>query len=153
MKNQPLLSKALSKSVSSLIIGIGIVINSDGQVLIDQRKNNGSFGGLWEFPGGKQEIGEDIRTTISRELKEELSIEVSVEEELISFDHSYSNQKLSFHVYICKLISGSPKSIVSQQVLWVEPKDLVRYPFPAANSKMILSLNQHLIEDKIKKNP
>ena len=64
------------------VIGVGVVLNPGGEVLIDQRLNEGLLGGLWEFPGGKQEPGEPIAETIRRELEEELAIAVEVGEEL-----------------------------------------------------------------------
>jgi A/G-specific adenine glycosylase len=47
-------------------------------VLIDKRKENGLLGGLWEFPGGKVEAGEDFQTALVREIKEELGVELKV---------------------------------------------------------------------------
>ena len=73
------------------VIGVGVVLNGAGEVLIDQRLNEGLLGGLWEFPGGKQEPGEPIAATIRRELSEELAIEVEVGEELIILEHAYSH--------------------------------------------------------------
>ena len=60
------------------VIGIGVVLNAAGEVLIDQRLEEGLLGGLWEFPGGKQESGESIEACIARELQEELGIAVNV---------------------------------------------------------------------------
>ena len=65
------------------VIGVGVVLNDAGEVLIDQRLNEGVLGGLWEFPGGKQEPGEAIEATIRRELQEELAIGVEVGEEFL----------------------------------------------------------------------
>ena len=59
------------------VIGVGLVFDGYGRVLIDQRLEQGLLGGMWEFPGGKQEPGEAIADTIARELREELAIEVS----------------------------------------------------------------------------
>ena len=91
------------------VIGVGVVLNDAGEVLIDQRLNEGLLGGLWEFPGGKQEPGEAIEATICRELQEELAIEVEVGEELISLDHAYSHKRLRFVVHLCHApVSRSP---------------------------------------------
>jgi len=122
------------------VIGVGVVLNDAGEVLIDQRLNEGLLGGLWEFPGGKQEPGEAIETTISRELQEELAIEVEVGEELISLDHAYSHKRLRFVVHLCQWRSGDPQPLASQQVRWVQPQQLKDFPFPAANARIIAAL-------------
>ena len=136
--------KEAPRSIPFQVIGVGVVLNQAGDVLIDQRLDEGLLGGLWEFPGGKQEPGELIRDTIHRELREELAIEVSVEGELVKVDHAYSHKKLRFEVYLCRWISGEPQPLASQQVRWVKPSELADYPFPAANSRIIAALLEHL---------
>lgn len=126
------------------VIGVGVVLNDAGEVLIDQRLNEGLLGGLWEFPGGKQEPGEAIEGTIARELREELEIEVSVGEELISLEHAYSHKRLRFVVHLCRWLSGEPQPLASQQVRWVKPEQLGEFPFPAANARIIAALLEHL---------
>jgi A/G-specific adenine glycosylase len=132
------------KPVPHQVIGVGVVLNSAGEVLIDQRLEEGLLGGLWEFPGGKHEPGETIEACIARELEEELAIEVAVGEELICVDHAYSHKRLRFVVHLCRWVSGEPKPLASQQVRWVKPGDLRTYPFPAANSRIIDALLEHL---------
>ena len=136
--------KDTPRDVPFQVIGVGVVLNEAGEVLIDQRLNEGLLGGLWEFPGGKQEQGEVIVDTIARELREELAIEVAVGEELISVEHAYSHKKLRFVVHLCQWISGEPQPLASQQVLWVSPQSLADYPFPAANAKIIAALLKEL---------
>ena len=131
------------KPVPFQLIGVGVVLNADGEVLIDQRLEEGLLGGLWEFPGGKQEPGETIEACITRELQEELAIEVTVGQELISVDHAYSHKRLRFVVHVCRWLSGEPKPLASQQVRWVKPGALRTYPFPAANSRIIDALLAH----------
>ena len=136
--------------MSDFIIGIGIVLNESGHVLIDQRTYDKSMGGLWEFPGGKKEIKESIQDTIAREVLEELGIVVRVGDKLIEFEYSYNKKMFYFIVHICKLISGTPKPIESLQIKWVKPINLINYSFPDANSKIIDALNEYLILNKDK---
>ena len=126
------------------VIGVGVVLNAAGQVLIDQRLNEGLLGGLWEFPGGKQEPGEAIDATIRRELTEELAITVEVGQELITLEHAYSHKRLRFVVHLCRWLSGEPQPLACQQARWVEPAQLADFPFPAANSRIIAALLEHL---------
>ncbi|MCP9826070.1 8-oxo-dGTP diphosphatase MutT [Synechococcus sp. EJ6-Ellesmere] len=126
------------------VIGVGVVLDGADRVLIDQRLEEGLLGGLWEFPGGKQEPGELIVDTIRRELREELAIEVEVGEELISLEHAYSHKRLRFIVHLCRWSSGEPQPLASQQVRWVQPEQLAEFPFPAANARIIAALQAWL---------
>ena len=129
-----------SKPLPFQVIGVGVVRNAEGAVLIDQRLEEGLLGGMWEFPGGKQEQGETIEACIARELQEELAIEVTVGQELIRVDHAYSHKKLRFVVHLCDWVSGDPQPLASQQVRWVRPEQLTDFPFPAANARIIKAL-------------
>ncbi len=126
------------------VIGVGVVRDDSGRVLIDQRLQEGLLGGLWEFPGGKQEPGEPIEATIRRELREELAIEVTVGEELITVEHAYSHKRLRFVVHLCQWLTGEPQPLASQQVRWVAPEQLSTYPFPAANARIIAALQARI---------
>jgi len=136
--------KEAPRAVPFQVIGVGVVLDGDGRVLIDQRLNEGLLGGLWEFPGGKQEEGEAITATIERELAEELAIVVEVGEELIVVEHAYSHKRLRFVVHLCRWIAGEPQPLASQQVRWVVPAELDAYPFPAANARIIAALRERL---------
>ena len=136
--------KQMKPPLSIEIIGIGIVFNNKGEILIDQRLESSSMGGMWEFPGGKQEHNESIQNTIEREIKEEIGIDITVGEKLVSFEHFYSHKKLNFIVHICEWTVGEPKPLASQKLLWVNPMRLNEYPFPAANTKIIHALDKHL---------
>ena len=136
--------KEASRAVPFQVIGVGVVQVGEGRVLIDQRLEEGLLGGLWEFPGGKQETEEPIAETIRRELREELAIEAEVGEELITLEHAYSHKRLRFVVHLCRWRSGEPQPLASQQVRWVEPEELAAYPFPAANARIIAALHERL---------
>jgi len=137
--------KVASTAPAFQVIGVGLVFDGSGRVLIDQRLEEGLLGGMWEFPGGKQEPGEAIADTIARELGEELAIEVEVGEELITLEHAYSHKRLRFVVHLCRWRSGEPQPLASQQVRWVEPEELAAYPFPAANARIIAALQVRLM--------
>ena len=136
--------KNMKQPISIEEIGLGIIFNKDGELLIDQRMENSRMGGMWEFPGGKRLHDEVIEKTIEREIKEELGIIIKVGERLISFVHSYSHKKLNFTVHLCEWKSGQPQPLASQKLLWVLPDQLLDYAFPAANTKIIAALYENL---------
>lgn len=128
--------KSPAKKKPHLHIGVGIIEGKDGKVLIALRPENVMLGGLWEFPGGKQEEGETIQQTVERELKEELGVKVHAWKEFMKLKHVYSHFSITLHAYNCKLISGDPKPKSSQEIRWVDIEELEEYPFPKANKKL-----------------
>ena len=124
------------------MIGVAVIWNDAGQILIDRRKPNGLLGGLWEFPGGKVELGETIPACIQREIQEELGIEIEVGDRLIIIDHTYSHFHVTLNVHHCKHLSGEPQAIECDEIRWVELADLDSYPFPKANLQIIEALRQ-----------
>ena len=121
-------------------IGVAVIWNQAGQILIDRRKVGGTMGGLWEFPGGKIEPGETVEACIVREIQEELAIEIAVGEHLISIEHTYPTFNLTLTVHHCQHISGVPQPIESEEIRWVNIDDLDNYQFPAANIAIINAL-------------
>ena len=63
---------------SAVIRVVGAIVERDGAVFATRRNPDRSAGGLWEFPGGKVEVGESPEAALRRELKEELNVDVSV---------------------------------------------------------------------------
>ena len=124
-------------------IGVAVIWNQSGQILIDRRKVGGTMGGLWEFPGGKIEPGETVETCIVREIQEELAIEIAVGEHLISIEHTYPTFHLTLTVHHCQHISGVPQPIESEEIRWVNIDDLGNYQFPAANIAIINALQNY----------
>lgn len=117
-------------------IGVGIVMNEDEEVLIALRPEDAMLGGLWEFPGGKQNGEETMEETVVRELREELGVEVSVSRPFMKLDHAYSHFKITMHAYLCELRDGNPKPKTSQEIRWIKIDELSDYPFPKANRKL-----------------
>ncbi len=135
----------LSRKVQKMeVIGVGIIMNNLGEVLIDKRTKQQSMAGMWEFPGGKKEKDESIENTIIRELDEELGVKVQIVDKIIEFEHCYTHKKLHFVVHICKIISGDPQPLESLEIKWVNPTELGNYPFPSANKTMIAALKNYL---------
>jgi A/G-specific adenine glycosylase len=118
-------------------IGVGVIWNAQGQVLIDQRPSTGLLANLWEFPGGKVEPGESIPECIKREIQEELGIEVQVGEHLITVNHRYTHLRVTLVVHHCRYESGTPELRGCQAYAWVALSDLHHYPFPQANHRII----------------
>ena len=124
-------------------IGVAVIRNDAGQILIDRRPADGLLGGLWEFPGGKVEPNETIVDCVQREIQEEIGIRIEVGDELIAIDHAYSHYKVTLHVHWCRYLDGEPQAIACDEVKWVSVDDLDDYPFPKANGTIIEAIRAH----------
>lgn len=123
-------------------IGVAVIWNEQGQILIDRRRQEGLLGGLWEFPGGKIEPEETVQECIVREIQEELGIEVAVGDRLITIDHTYTHFRVTLNVFHCRHVSGVPQPIECDEVRWVTLEEIDQYPFPKANVQIIEALHQ-----------
>lgn len=121
-------------------IGVAVISNEAGEILIDKRKMGGAMGGMWEFPGGKIEVGETIVDCIRREIREELAIEISVGEHLMTIEHTYPTIQVTLIAHHCKYISGIPQPIESDEIRWVKVGDLNLYQFPDANGAIVKAI-------------
>lgn len=131
-------------------IAVGLVFNEDGdQLLIQRRPDEGLLGGLWEFPGGKQEDGESIETACRREVKEELGISVAVTDHFYTLSHAYSHFKITLHAFRCRIEDGSPEAREGQPFRWVDLNDLDDYAFPRANRRLIEELDRRQTEPSL----
>ena len=124
-------------------IGVAVIWNGQGQILIDKRRQNGLLGGLWEFPGGKVEPAETIPDCIRREIKEELGIDIEVGDRLITVTHAYTHFKVTLTVHHCRHLRGLPQPLECDEVRWVTLNELDQYPFPKANEQIIAALRQN----------
>ena len=131
--------KSPAKQVPHHNIGIGIIWKNR-KILIAKRPLDQMLGGLWEFPGGKQEDNESIEQTVYREIKEETRLDVLIISPLCSVKHAFSHFKITLHVYSCQYISGKAHPNSSTELKWVDPKELTRYAFPTANKKIISAI-------------
>ncbi|MBF2021110.1 MAG: A/G-specific adenine glycosylase [Hydrococcus sp. C42_A2020_068] len=121
-------------------IGVAVIRNDEGLILIDRRPANGLLGGLWEFPGGKIEPNETVEDCIRREILEEIGIDIEVEDHLISIDHAYTHFRVTLIVHYCRYLGGEPKPIQCEEIRWVTLEEIDRFPFPKANTKIIEAL-------------
>ena len=112
-------------------------VKKNGRYLLGRRPPDGMLGGLWEFPGGKAELGESDTTALRRELKEKLGIEVEVGELAATVNHAYSHFKVMLRVYRCAHVEGKAAPRVHSELKWVLPRDFSDYAFPGANHKFL----------------
>ena len=119
------------------------LIFRDGKLLITQRHANAHLGGLWEFPGGKREPNETFETCLIRELREELGIEIEVGELFEEITHAYAEKTVHLKFFICKFLSGRPRTLDCAAFQWVGKKELPDFDFPAADARLLEKLRAY----------
>ena len=120
------------------------VIRQDGRVLIAQRPPNGLLGGMWEFPGGKLQPGEDLASCLQREIIEELGLVVQVGGSLGVYHHAYTHFRVTLHAFACVLADGSqPQPHEHSALRWVTPAELAGYPMGKIDRQIAIQLTRH----------
>ena len=125
----------------TLVVACALV-DSDGRVLVAARPSGKSIAGLWEFPGGKVEAGETPEAALIRELKEELSIDVTAAclAPLSFASYAYHEFHLLMPLYVCRKWDGQIAPREGQKTQWLRPHDLFDLPMQPADKSLIAAL-------------
>ena len=125
--------------MKTVLVSAVALIDQDGRVLLAQRPKGKSMAGLWEFPGGKVEIGETPEAALIRELEEELGINTwkSCLAPLTFASHAYNHFHLLMPLFACRKWEGIPIARENQALKWVRKQDLRSYKMPAADIPLV----------------
>lgn len=126
-----------------LLVAAAALFDAEGRILLAQRPQGKSMAGLWEFPGGKVETGETPEDALSRELKEELGLDIVPGAFTpVSFaSHAYETFHLLMPLFAAHEWAGDPTPMEGQALSWVQPKDLASYPAPTADIPLFAALS------------
>ncbi|MCX5740830.1 MAG: A/G-specific adenine glycosylase [Proteobacteria bacterium] len=127
------------KPIPHIEVGAGIVWRR-GRILLCKRPADAMLGGLWEFPGGKQQRGETIPECIRRELREECDLDVAVGEPLVDVTHTYTHLRVTLRCRHCTAGPGRVRLLGCDDARWVSPDEIERYPLPAADVRILEAL-------------
>jgi 8-oxo-dGTP diphosphatase len=119
---------------------VAAVIEREGRILICQRRA-GRHAHKWEFPGGKVEPGEDSRSALVRELREELQIEATIGAELDTATVRYpASPPIRLQFFLVTEFSGEPVNLEFEQILWEDPRNLAGYDFLEGDIEFVKKL-------------
>ena len=127
---------------ASIEVAAALVFDSD-RLLIAQRPPGVHLEGLWEFPGGKRELGETYEACLLREIREELGCEVLVGPMLHEAEHAYPEKCVRIRFFQCQVVSGIPEPLECAALRWVSPDSLGQFQFPEADQALIEQLKMH----------
>ncbi len=125
-----------------VIVAACALLDREGAVLLAKRPAGRPLAGLWEFPGGKVEAGEQPEEALIRELREELGIDIAKEDltPLTFASHAYPDFHLLMPVYLCRRWQGRLTAHEGQELLWVRPDTLHLYDMPPADAPLKIAL-------------
>lgn len=109
-------------------------------VLLSRRHPDQHQGDRWEFPGGKIEAGETPAAALQRELREELSIDVTDTQLWLQHQHDYADKQVALQFWHVNAFTGTPTGVEGQPLRWVKLAALTDYTFPAANQVVVEAL-------------
>jgi len=137
---------AVDRTPPLVVVAAVVLVDSDGRVLLAQRPEGKAMAGLWEFPGGKVDLGETPENALIRELREELGIDVAASclAPFTFASHAYPEFHLLMPLYVCRKWSGIPIAREGQRLTWVRPARLADYPMPPADKPLIAMLRDLL---------
>ena len=129
---------------TSLEIISGVLVH-ENRVFIQRRLDSGVWAGLWEFPGGRLEPGEEPGQGIVREFCEETEFPVLVRTCLGVVRHAYTRYRITMHCFVCAFApaaataGGLPEPVLraATEYRWVHPAELERYTLPAGHRKLL----------------
>lgn len=129
-----------AKSNVDVVIGI---LKKQKYFLITTRPKGKSFEDFWEFPGGKVEKNESLKQALSRELREELSIQTYQKSFILLDTYKYKifEKTINLYFFICDRWTGTIRPNENQEFKWVNKKDFCNYNFLPSNNKIITILS------------
>lgn len=102
---------------------VAAIIQRDGVYFATQR-GYGEFEGMWEFPGGKIELGETHEMALKREIQEELGVDISIEKLLCTTNYDYPSFHLTMHCYLCSIAAGKIELREHKSARWLTTETL-----------------------------
>lgn len=98
-----------------VVVGI---LRRNGKILVAERPEGRPYSGYWEFPGGKIEAGESAKDALTRELHEELGVQVARADFWFSLTHEYPDKTVNLEMWLVPEFGGEPHGRENQTLLW-----------------------------------
>ena len=120
---------------------VAAIIRKDDKIFATQR-GYGEWKDWWEFPGGKMEVGESPEEALRREIREELSTEISVDEYICTVEYDYPKFHLTMHCYFCSLILEALHLNEHEAARWLAKDELDRVKWLPADVLVVNEINK-----------
>ena len=124
---------------------VAAIIRKGDKIFATQR-GYGEWQDWWEFPGGKMEVGETPEEALVREIREELSAEISVGELLTTVEYDYPAFHLTMHCFLCTLIGEALHLNEHEAARWLTKDELDSVKWLPADEIVIEELKDYVNE-------
>ena len=105
--------------------------------MICQRPPNKARGLLWEFVGGKVEVGETKEDALVRECREEIGVRLSVGDVFMEVTHEYPDLTVHLTLFCATIAEGEPKMLEHNDIQWITPSEIPNYDFCPADVEIL----------------
>lgn len=124
-----------------IAMATGVLVH-DGLVLVQKRRDDDIWPGLWEFPGGVVEDGETPSQAVIREYLEETGLVINHPVPIASFRHSYTRYRVTMHAFRVELLSdpAGMRLTAAQEHRWAGWSEIGTLPFPAGHRQLVRHL-------------
>ena len=122
---------------------VAAIIRKEGKIFATQR-GYGEWKDWWEFPGGKMEAGETREKALRREIREELSAEISVDDFLCTVEYDYPKFRLRMHCFLCSLLSDGLSLNEHEAAKWLQKDEMDSVKWLPADLKVLEELRKML---------
>ena len=129
----------MEKKVTEVVAAL---IRDGGRFLICQRPAHKARGLLWEFVGGKVELGESKKQALARECREELAVAISVGEGFMEVDHDYPDLYVHLTLFNAAIVEGTPQLLEHNNIRWITPEQILQYEFCPADEEILRRLQR-----------
>jgi len=116
-----------------------IIHNVEGRVFATQR-GYGEWKDWWEFPGGKIEFGESPEEALKREIQEELSTIIGVDDFFCTVEYDYPKFHLTMHCYLCSLLTDALHLNEHEAAKWLSKEEMDNVKWLPADKEIIKKL-------------
>ena len=128
---------------------VAALIWSKDKFMICQRPSHKTRGLLWEFVGGKVELGETKEQALIRECKEELDILLSVGDVFMDVIHEYPDITVHLTLFNAAIAEGEPQKIEHNDIQWITPSEIPNYDFCPADEEILIKLQKAVYDSGI----
>ena len=119
---------------------VAALIWQGDKFMICQRPAHKARGLLWEFVGGKVELGETGEQALVRECREELAVEIAVGEVFMDVVHEYPDLTVHLTLFNATIAEGEPQKLEHNDIQWITPSEISNYEFCPADEEILVEI-------------
>ena len=127
---------------------VAALIWQNDKFMICQRPAHKARGLLWEFVGGKVELGETKEQALIRECKEELDVLLSVGDVFMDVVHEYPDLTVHLTLFNATIAEGKPQKLEHNDIQWIAPSEIASYEFCPADEEILHKIKEEYNEQR-----